>query len=227
MSNLPDQTAPRYATDENLAVAAGADYANLCPASQIMAQGLDGVFANGAPWVLASATVDFAAYGVQPNHVVRLTAPGGSFKGTGQMLAVDSVAAGSITLRRLHKDLAEGMPPAPSAGLTSVAFLIQTFDPQIEEASFALKRRFSIDETIFYRSSTWIYDLRELRMATVWTVLCDRYSQEARTNAGDFPMKYARAKQKLSEVIEQVSVRWGDQGNAQEPTTVFSCKTYR
>src|SRR5262245_5648288 len=135
MSTLPAQTLPVYATDEDIAVRAGGDFILLAPPWQQMAAGTDGVFASGAPWVLTSASVDFQANGVQPNQVVLLSAPRTSFPGGGRLLAIDSVASGAITLRRLHKELNVGQPPAPAAGLTSVAFSVTTLDPQIEEAS--------------------------------------------------------------------------------------------
>ncbi len=192
-----------------------------------MAYGNDGVFAAELPWVLTSASVDFDAFGVAANQVVRLSAPKQNFPGNGQTFAIDSVAPNELTLRRLHKDLGVGMPPGPPTGIINVQFTISTMDPQTEEASFALKRRFAIDENWFYRSSSWIYDLRDLRMATVWTVLRDRYAQESRASTGDFHDKFVMASKKLTEILEQISIRWGVQGNAQEPTTSFSGRITR
>src|SRR5262245_5723118 len=188
---LPAHTSPAYCTDEDILVRAGGDWAVLCPPWQVMAAGTDGVFSSGAPWVMSSATVNFANNGVQPNQVVWLTAPKANFPGGGHFLAIDSVAGSSITLRRLHKDLNVGQPPAPAAGLSGVTFAINTLDPQIEEATYDVKRRFAIDDTTgtnVNRQSSWIYDQRELRMATVLIVLWNRYAQEARTDRGDFAM---------------------------------------
>lgn len=227
MSNIPSQSPPTYASDENVCVAAGTDFSNLCPASQLMATGVDGVFASNLPWVLTSASVDFQAYGVQPNQVVKLSTPKQPFGGSGPLLAIDSVAPNTLVLRRLHQDLNVGAPPGPPTGLANVTFTIVTFNPQIEEASFSLKRRFAIDENWYYRSSSWIYDLRDLRMATVWTVLRDRYAQEARNPNSDFHLKYAMASKKLTEILEQISIRWCTNGIAQEPTTAFSGKITR
>jgi hypothetical protein len=228
-SNLPAQTTPVFATDEDIAVRAGGDYVTLTPAWQCMAQGNDGVFAANVPWVLTSASVNFANNGVKPNQVVSLTAgtPIGSFRGGGQLLAVDSVATNTITLRRLHKDLNVGQPPAPAAGLTAVTFTINTLDPQTEEASFDIKRRFGVDETIAYRSSTWVFDLRDLRMAVVLTVLRDRYVAETRTDRGDFPEKAMAMARALESVIDRVQVRWGPTGNSQESSTLFNTRMSR
>ncbi len=140
---------------------------------------------------------------------------------------MDSVSGGSVTLRRLHKDLNVGQPPAPAAGLTGVAFTINTLDPQIEEASFDIKRRFGIDETSAYRSSTWVFDLRDLRMTTVLSVLYDRYTAEARTDRGDFARKISLIRSQLDQVMDRVQVRWGQTGSSSEPSTIFSCKISR
>jgi hypothetical protein len=194
-----------------------------------MAKGNDGVFSNGSPWVLSSASVNFSSNGVKPNQVVALTAPKSQYPGGGDLLAIDSVSndGTAITLRRPHKDLNVGMPPAPAAGLTSVAFNITTFDPQIEEASFDVKRRFGIDENITFRESSWIYDLRDLRLLTVLTVLYDRYTAELRTDRGDWQRKMGHIRNLRDEVLDRVQIRWGPYGNSAEPSTVFSCKISR
>jgi hypothetical protein len=227
MSTLPEQTSPVYATDEDIAVRAGGDFITLCPGWQQMACGIDGTFAPGLPWVLSSTATNFAANNVTPNQVVWLSQPKTQYPGGGVLLAIDSVFGSSITLRRLHKDLNVGQPPAPAGGLTNVTFTINTMDPQTEEASFEIKRRFGIDENILARSSSRIYDLRDLRMATVLAVLLARYNQEARGDKGDFPRKLEQIKIELDQVLDRVQVRWGLFGNSEEPSTLFSCKLSR
>ena len=229
-TTLPAQTTPVFCTDEDILIHAGGDFVSLCPPWQQMAAGTDGAFAAGTPWVLTSASVDFAANGARPNQVVLLTAPRSQYPGGGQLLAIDSVATNTITLRRPHKDLYVGQPPAPASGLTAVAFTINTLDPQSEEASFDLKRRFTIDDTIgadFSRSSSWVYDLRDLRMAAVLSVLYSRYTSETRADKGDFAIKIKRIQQQLDDVLSRVQVRWGPFGNSAEPSTLFSCKLSR
>jgi hypothetical protein len=227
MSNLPEQTTPVYATDEDIAVRAGGDFITLCPPWQQMAAGTDGFFNSGSPWVFNSTATNFQSNNVAPNQVVWLSAPKSQYPGSGQLLAIDSVSGTSLVLRRLHKDLNVGNPPAPAAGLTGITFAINTLDPQTEEASFDIKRRFAIDENIIARASSWIYDLRDLRIATVLTVLYDRYTSETRTDRGDFAIKIQRIRQQLDDVMARVQVRWGPFGNSAEPSTLFSCKLSR
>lgn len=230
MSNVPSQTSPTYATDEDILVHAGGDYAALTPSWQQMAGGADGAFAPGSPWVLSSPSVNFEANGVGPNQVVWLTAPKTQFPGGGAFLAVDSVSGNSVTLRRPYKPQNVGMPPAPAAGLSGVAFAINTLDPQIEEASYELKQRFAIDDSTFagpFRSSSWIYDLQVLRVATVYSVLLERYTQESRTGSGDFDRKVTRCRQKYDDAVSRIQIRWGPYGNSAEPTAIFSTRLSR
>lgn len=229
-TSLPEQTTPVYCTDEDLLVYSTGDFGILCPPWQQMAYGTDGVFAVNAPWVLTSASVNFGSNGVTPNQVVWLTTPKQNFPGGGHFLAIDSVSGNSITIRRPHKDLFVGQPPAPIAGLAAVTFTISTLDPQIEEVSFDLKRRFMIDDTIggsFYRSSTWVYDLRDLRVATILSVLYSRYTQETRTDRGDFAIKFKRIRQELDDVLARAQVRWGPFGDSAESSSIFSQKLSR
>lgn len=226
-TTLPTQTTPTFCSDENIAVRAGGDILSLTPPWQVGSAGTDGAFAAGFPWVLTSATVDFAANGIQPNQIVHLTRPPSQYPGGGHILAIDAVSAGSLTLRRLHSDLNVGQPPAPAAGLTGVTFSIPTLLPQIEEASFAIKQKYNIDETIFVRSSTYMHDRRDLRMAVVLAVLLARYTQECRTDRGDFPRKIELIRQELGEVMGRVQVRWGTSGEVGNPASLFGAKVSR
>lgn len=227
MSSVPAFTTPVYATDEDIAVRAGMDFVALAPYSQRMAGGTDGAFLPADPWTLTSGTAQFLTNNVHPNQVVWLTQPKSQFAGNGIILAIDSVQASSITLRRLHKDLGVGAPPSPAAGLTGVTFVINTLDPQTEEASYDLKRRYGVDENIWNQSSSNMYDLRDLRTATVLTVLQGRYVQEARGDRGDFPRKIALLSAQLASVLERVEVRWGVNGKNPPSSSLFGCLTMR
>lgn len=228
-ASLPTQSMPQYATDEDVFIYAQGDFAALAPPSQMMAQGTDGVFAPNSPWILTSASVDFAAQGVTPNCIIQLTSPKSQYPGGGQFLAVDSVSNNAITLRRPYKDLNVGQAPAPVAGLTSVGFVANTLGPQLVEAAYDLKQRFAINDTgqDFSRSSAFLYDVEVMRRPTVYWVLYERYTNEQRGDRGDFPIKARKFQAKLTEVLDRIQVRWGPQGYSQEASTIFSCKLQR
>jgi hypothetical protein len=223
----PAQLATVYATDENIAVRASGDFPILCPDWQKLAYGIDGVFAAGSPWVLTSPSVVFDAAGVTSQHVVLLKKPNTAFKGSGELLAVDSATNGSVTLRRIGANLNQGQPPAPAAGLSGVEFVIATLDPQIEEASFDLNRRYSIDPNIGGRTPADVYDLRDLRQACVLSVLAQRYAAETRGNQGDFALKLAQVKQELSEVLARIQLRWSTSGADCNATNRFTTRIVR
>jgi hypothetical protein len=227
MSALPSWTSPVYATDEDILVRAGGDFGTLCPGWQVMAAGNDGAFAAGLPWTLSSGSVNFSANGVAPNQVVWLKGPPAAFPGGGQFLAIDSVNNFSLSLRRAHKDLNVGAPPAPAAGLTGVIFTVNTLDPQTEEATYQIKQRFNIDENMPQRTSAWLYDARQFRLAVILTVLQARYTQEARGDRGDFPRKIDLLRHDLGDCISQLNVRWGPLGDSAGPTNIFSCRIFR
>jgi hypothetical protein len=230
----PNWTYPLLGSDEYIAIHAMGDYMTLCPQSSVMAAAADGAFASGAPWVLTSATVDFQQQGVVPQCVVVLTLPRPNFPGGGHLLAVDSVAGNSCTLRRVGQPLGIGQPPAPSTGLSGVTFEIRTLKPQIDEASYRIKSRFTIDEQIPYRTSDWIYrgaedPYRVLRDVVVFTVLADCYESQTRdqTENGDFARKAKRYRFRLEEALAQAQVRWGPFGNSSPPSSLMGCKLSR
>jgi hypothetical protein len=82
----PSQLATVYATDESIAIRASGDFTTLSPDWQKLAYGTDGTFAAGSPWVLSSASVNFAVAGVTTSHVVLLRKPNSAFKGGGRAL---------------------------------------------------------------------------------------------------------------------------------------------
>jgi hypothetical protein len=213
-----------YATDENILIRAAGDFTVLCPEWQKLASGTDGVTASASPWILTSASVDFEAGGVRPGHVVLLRRPSTVFRGSGEPFAVDAVSGGTLTLRRPGRASGAGQP-VPSA--EGVDFLVASLDPQIEEASFELNRRFSIDPAVPCRAPEAVYDLRDLRTACVLSVLAQRYASETRGRDGDFALKLSLVKQELSEVLARLQVRWGPGGDAQPPSTHFSTRIVR
>jgi hypothetical protein len=210
-----------YATDEDVAVRAAGDFAVLTPDWQKLAYALDGSISS---WTLTSATTTFSANGVASGHVVSLKKPTASFKGGGELLAIDSASTNSVVMRRIGKAAGVGQtPPAVS----SVEFIVATLDPQIEEASFDLNRRFNIDPNNAERQPADLYDLRDLRQACVLTVLCWRYAAETRSDSGDFKMKAAMFKDELSNILSRLSIRWGATADVQPATTAFSTRLSR
>ena len=216
-----------FVTDESIAVRAVGDYLDLCPEWQKLAYGTDGVFAPGSPWVLNSASSAFATLGVASNNVIALTGPKPYYTSTGELFAVDSVVGNAVTIRRINQPLGSGLPPAPSSGLNGITFKIKTFGPQIDAATYDTKLRFNIDETQSYRGSGFIYDLRVLEQITVLTVLVRMYGASNRSQDGDWASKLKLYKSEYDEILDRVSLRWGQFGNMGSPVTRFSCRITR
>jgi hypothetical protein len=223
----PDSLSTVYACDEHVAVRCSGDFPVLAPDWQKAAYGIDGAFAPGSPWTLASATVDFEAAGIRCGHVVSLRKPTSAFKGAGELLAVESASGAGLSLRRIGAKAGAGAPPAPASGLTGVEFLVATLDPQIEEASFDLNRRFNIDPNIAGRRPDDLYDLRDLRQACVLSVLARRYAAETRSGQGDFALKLQQVQHELSELLARLDLRWGASGSDAHSTSLFSTRIVR
>jgi len=220
-----------YCDDEALAIRCHADYRVLTPSSNMLASGADGAFAEGEPWTLRSASVDFEAQGVKPGMIVVLDQGGAAgarhIKGSGDHLAVASVEGSALGLRRIGLEAGVGQPPAPPEGLEGVRFSIATLAPQIEQASDDINRRFGIDPARASRAPEWIYDRRELEEATMLAVLLRQYSVDARASEGDFPLKVREVRRSLDECLARLRVRWGPSGDAAPPSTKFGTRLVR
>ena len=204
-----------YATDEDIAVRAPADFPILCPRDQKLAWGSDGAFSPTSPWVLTSSTVDFSARGLAPGNVVQLLQPVANFRPPGDSLVVDSIAPFAVTLRRKGLATGAGQPPGPSSALIGVEFTANTLGPQIERASYDLNRRFGIDDLVAGRRAVDLYDPREIREATVLSVLYRQYvamSRETGEQQDAFAAKSALLKAELDDLLDRLVVRWGPPG---------------
>jgi hypothetical protein len=210
-----------YATDEDVALRASADFSALCPRDQVLATGSDGIFTVSDPWTLTSTSVDFAAFGLQPGQVARLTKPASAFGANGEMFAIQAVATGAITLRRKGQPVGVGQPPALQAGLSNVEFAVRSLGPQIALASYDLDRRFGIDDAIAGRRSVDLYDPQQLREAVVLTVLYKQYLDQSRQFAGKiadqsetpgdvYAAKARIAKAELDEVLDRIALKWNE-----------------
>lgn len=212
-----------YATDEDVAIRASADFALLCPRDQCLAYGADGVFAGDA-WTLQSPSADFLALGVAPGQVVRLTLPTTYFKPPGEALVVDTVGAGQVRLRRKGLPSGVGRPPGPPSDVANVEFTVTTLGPQIAAVSYDLDRRFGIDGPAGGHRPTDLLDPRELRDATVLTVLSRQYlelSRGGQDGVDTFVAKSQAYKQELDDLLARLVLHWKGvaDGMIPEPAT--------
>lgn len=223
-----------YATDEDIALRASADYALLWPKDQKFAAGSDGVFSASSPWTLTSATVDFQGQGVMPGQLVQLEKLGSSLRPGGEGFVVVGVSPGSATLRRKGQPIGVGQPPAPPTGLTGVEFSIVTFGPQIVLATDDLNRRFGITTGAYAgRSAGELADPSELRDAAVLTVLYRQYldmSRELSAPTDTFATKAQIVKAELDDRLDRLALHWNRYLTDPEPggpTTRFSTRMSR
>ncbi|WZO98183.1 hypothetical protein EP7_005239 [Isosphaeraceae bacterium EP7] len=222
-----------YATDEDVAVRAAADFMLLCPHDQVVVQGSDGVLGPADRWLLRSGTVDFTARGVVAGQVVRLLRPVTAFRPPGESLAVDRAVAGSgVLLRRLGQGSGAGQTPGPDAGVTGVEFRIVTLAPQIAAATSDLNRRLGVDPSLAGRRPGDLSDPRELRDAVVLTVLYRRYLDLARGDGrseGTFVAKASLFKAELDELLARLIVHWkpADPSGWSVPASRFSTRISR
>ncbi len=224
-----------YATDEDIALRASADFSALCPRDQVLAQGSDGVFGASDLWTLASASVDFAAFGLNPGQMVRLVGPSTSFGPDGDLFAIEAVVSAAITLRRQGQLVGVGQPPAPSGGLTGVEFVVRTLGPQIERASRDVDRRFGIDDRSFGHRPDDLLDPRQLREAVVLTVLYQQYLDRSLQFVGPtgtpddvYAAKSRIARADLDDALDRLTLRWKEVGiDSSASTTRFSTRISR
>lgn len=212
-----------YCDDEAIRVRCAGDFDELVPADQVLASGTDGAISLSSPWLLTSASVDFAAYGVAKGNIVEIVPDLGS----PQHFAVDSVSVSGVVLRRIGaKASGIGQPPvtATTSGLT---FKVPTFGPQIEDVSYDLNRRYGINDDFADRQASYLYDPRELRQACVLTILVRQYTNENRAKDGDFAEKARLAREDLSETLARISVHFGQLGEGSTPVNRFSTQYRR
>ena len=170
-----------YCSDEDLLIAAPGDFGQLVPLAQTIAKATDGVFTAtaGGSWTLSSASTNFATQYVAVGHVLQIRGPQGVYPAT-DMLAVTSVSGTGIALRRPGMPSGMGNPPGPAAGVTGVTFLVGSLYPQIERASYDLRKTFDLDDLVPGRQFSDMYDARELQEACIALVLSRQYRDMAR-----------------------------------------------
>lgn len=203
---------PIYATDEDIALRASADFAILCPRDQTLAAGLDGVFDPSDRWSLQSASVDFTAQGVLPGQVVQLLGPASAFRAPGEALIVVAANGHIVTLRRKGQPAGVGQPPAPASGLVGVEYLIGTLAPQIQSASVEVNLRVGVSALIPGRTVADLFDPIELRDAVVLTTLQRQYrdmSREANgANLDALAAKAVAVRSDLDDLLARTIIHW-------------------
>ncbi len=223
-----------YCTDEDIAIRAGGDFFLIVPEGQRLAYGTDGVLASTAKWTLTSAAGDFVNQGLATGNVVLLTGgtPAKSFPASGDLLAVSSVTNGNtLVLRRPGNIASAGLAPGPVSGsITGITYNAMTLYPQIEDVSYELNKRYEIDPNIPYRTTGDMYDLRELKQATVCEVLRRAYVNAMRlANTQNDTWAY-KAKLMTAErdaIHARISIHWGPRGDTQPSNTAFSGRLSR
>jgi hypothetical protein len=143
--NLDFANSPQFAVDEDILLLIDTDYGRLVPDGQKLASGQDGVIPITDPFTLTSSAVDFAALGVAPGRVVRLTSQPGTATGklftqafgSEEYAVVAAVSGRTLSLRRPGMTAGDpGLSYAPTGvTLAGVYFLIATFDPQLRRAT--------------------------------------------------------------------------------------------
>lgn len=223
----PASVATIYATDEDFVVLAGADFQVLANRWHRFAAGGDGVFGAGDPWTLTSASNDFVAQGLLPNMVVQLLKPTANFPGSGDLLAIETVAAHALGLRRVGEDAGVGLPPAPAAGLAQVQFLVTSLRRQLEDTSYLLNEQFSIDPNLPLRTPGDLYDVRVMRRLTVYHTALRLYANANRDQKGDFADKVGYYESAYEAELAGANLRWGPRGDTQPATSRFSTRVTR
>ncbi len=223
-----------YATDEDIALRAPADFMLICPRDQKVAVGVDGVFSPGNLWGLSSTTVDFQGRGVEPGQVIQLSKAGSGLRPDGEAFVIVSAVPGEVTLKRKGLPIGEGEPPSPPEGLTGVDFLIKTLRPQIGQASYELNHRFGIFSGFNVGGVSPIVDTRELRDAAVLIVLSRQYfamSRELGTGpngvSDTFAAKARATQAELDDLLARLAIHGNSSSYGPGATTRFSTRMSR
>ena len=136
-----------------------------------------GTGATSAGLSVTAATAKFVTARVRPGHVIHLLNSDQGVDGFYEVLSVESeteLMAGLVGGR------GDEWVPLPSA--TDLDFAIHTFDPQHEEARWALLARFGLEadaEAVGTDLERWIAQHRTLRRASVALVLAMLYRGQA------------------------------------------------
>jgi hypothetical protein len=211
-----------FCNDEDIASFIPGDFAKICPLHQRICQGNDGVLkADG--WTLRSAASPPATRGVEPGMVVSLV-KGASYQD--DLLGIDAVEVlpnTGVVLRRIkHSTNAAGIPLSsllgqpPNVGstdLTSVAFVVRTFLPQIAEATRILRERYRLMLDLDLQVPT------DMRRAAVLIVVMDillAMSKNAGMDTDDLKAKYVLYSKQLDAYYKSLDATYGTASEQQQ-----------
>jgi len=145
----------------------------------------DGAATQG--FTVTAADGQFVTQGVRAGHVVHLANAQQGLDACYEVLSVESETALLAAVIGSAPDAGtEGAVPPPTA--TDLAFRIQTFDPQHEEACYALLARFGLEADAADATSDladWIARRRNLRRPAVALVLATLYRGQAAGRPAD------------------------------------------
>lgn len=165
-----------YATDEDIAIRASADYPLLCPRDQVIALGGDALFSSTDPWLLTSPTISFEEAGAVSGNLLQLTSDIDS-NSLSLMYAIGSVAGNSLRLRQKGQPTDIGQPPQNPTDGSTFAFQIATLTPQICQASSDLNQRLGLIDNALTGLTPLAVNSRQLKDAAVLLVLQRQYLQ--------------------------------------------------
>jgi hypothetical protein len=153
-----------------------------------------GAGATSAAFSVTAESGNFVTAKVRPGHVIHLANADQGVDGFYEVLSVESETELLAGLVGSRGDESVPLPPA-----TDLDFAIHTFDPQHEEARWALLARFGLEADAAADGADlerWIAEHRALRRASVAMVLAMLYrGQAAGSEAGGLARKadhYAR-----------------------------------
>jgi hypothetical protein len=169
-----------FSTDADLLKWEPALFREIAPAHQCLACG------EGASSLIYQVTVPDAAFvaaRVRPGHVVHLANPDQGVDGYYEVMSVEGETE---LLATLVGSPVDEWVPLPTA--TDLDFAIHTFDPQHEEARWALLARFGLEMDASDGAKDlerWILEHRSLRRASVALVLATVFRGQAAGGSAD------------------------------------------
>jgi hypothetical protein len=164
---------PNFSTDADLLRWEPALFRELVLDHQTLTEG-DEATASGYE---VQADGDFEARGVRPGHVIHLKNIEQGVDGWYEVLSVEGAG---VLVAAVVGTGPDDWVPLPSA--TDLEFAIRTFDPQHEEARWALLERFGLATDAASPAADlerWILQERALRRASVALVLATLYRGQA------------------------------------------------